>query len=100
MSGSKCGIYFFVHKNSGHPATPVQWNKFFEAANESDMFHGGSEISPGVKLGASDIVCATESVVGYMRFETDDVNKLYRFLELHPVKIQGGTLELCETPKS
>lgn len=90
----------FVHKNSNRPATQNQWNDFFAAANESGMFNGGSEISPGVKLGAPDIVCASDSVVGYMRFETDDVSKLYQLLELHPVKIQGGTLELCETPKT
>lgn len=90
----------FIHNNVEQPTTEKQWADFLEAANESGLFIGGSEISPAVQIGSKQVPATTESVVGYMRFETDDLNKLKQLLELHPVRIQGGTLELCETPKS
>ncbi len=68
----------FIHKNLEHPPTEDQWKKFFVAANESGMFNGGSEISSGVQIGAKSIVSATDSIVGYLRFETDDIKKLYQ----------------------
>jgi len=98
--GENMEYILLIHKNADHPPTEDQWDKFFAAANESGMFTGGSAISTGVRLGTKNVVLATESVVGYMRFETVDINQLYELLELHPVKIQGGTLELCETPKT
>ena len=41
-----------------------------------------------------------ESVVGCMFFEVDDTNQLHKLLELHPVSIQGDTLEICEMAKT
>ena len=52
------------------------------------------------QLGSKNVTSTTDSVVGYMSFETEDISKLHQLLELHPVYIQGGTLELCETPKT
>jgi len=43
---------------------------------------------------------ASAAVAGYMLFEADDVNKIQRLLELHPVVIEGGTVELCEAPRT
>lgn len=90
----------FIHNNSDQPTTEEQWNEFFVAANESGMFSGGSEISAGIQIGDKSVKSALDSVVGYMRFESDSIDKLLKLLELHPVKIQGGTLELCEAPKT
>ena len=90
----------FIHDNVDHPTTESQWTEFFSVANESGMFRGGSEISSGVQIGAKPVKYATDSVVGYMRFESDDFEALVQLLELHPVRRQGGTLELCETPKT
>lgn len=90
----------FIHKNTDHSPTNDQWAAFITAARNSGVFIGGSEVSPGVKIGDYAVTLATDSVVGYMRFKTDDVNILYRLLEQHPVVIQGGTVELCETPKT
>ena len=90
----------FIHNNTDYQTTEEQWCSYFAAAKESGIFKGGSEIRKGIQLVAKDVNLATDSVVGYMRFETDDISKLHRLLELHPVYMQGGTLELCETPKS
>ncbi len=35
-----------------------------------------------------------------MRFDADDLNALRALLEDHPVVKHGGTIELCEMPKS
>lgn len=90
----------FIHNNVDQSPTEEQWNTFFTAANESGMFIGGSEISTGIQVGTKKAQLVSNNLVGYMRFETSEVNKLHELLELHPVIIQGGTLELCETPKT
>ena len=51
-------------------------------------------------LGSQPVPAITDSVAGFMRFETDDKNALMQLLKLHPVLAHGGTLELCEMPKS
>jgi len=90
----------FIHNNADQPTTEEQWNSYFSAARESGIFTGGSAIGSRVQLGSKNVISTTDSVVGYMRFETDDIGKLHQLLELHPVYLQGGTLELCETPKT
>jgi hypothetical protein len=39
-------------------------------------------------------------LAGYMRFDTDDKPRLLQLLAQHPVVVHGGTVELCELPKS
>lgn len=90
----------FIHKNVDQPTTEDQWNAFFSAANESGIFSGGSEIRKSIQIGFKKVPLTTKSVVGCMRFETDDISQVHKLLELHPVFIQGGTLELCEMPKT
>ncbi|KZN41898.1 hypothetical protein N483_14600 [Pseudoalteromonas luteoviolacea NCIMB 1944] len=47
------------------------------------MFNGGSEISTRLQIGSKDVIDTTSSVGGYMKFESDDINKVYKLLELH-----------------
>jgi len=90
----------FIHKNVDETTTEEQWNSFFSEANESGMFLGGSEISNQLQTGPKPVNKITNNIGGFMRFESEDKNKLLALLENHPVSIQGGTLELCEMPKS
>ena len=90
----------FIHNNADQPATESQWEAFFSAASQSGIFNGGSEIGNSVQIGTKATTLASSSVVGYMHFQTDDINQLHKLLEIHPVYIQGGTLELCEAPKT
>jgi hypothetical protein len=39
-------------------------------------------------------------IVGYMRFDSDDKQIILDLLNVHPVVLHGGTVELCELPKS
>ena len=89
-----------IHKNADLVATSEQWNEFFIAANESGVFLGGSEISNQIQIGTKPVKKITDSIGGFMRFESEDKNVILDLLKKHPVIIQGGTLELCEMPKS
>ena len=90
----------FIHNNTDSPTTEGQWDSFFEDANKSGIFIGGSEISNQMQVGNKAVKDITNEIVGYMRFESDDKSKILTLLEKHPVIIQGGTVELCETPRT
>ncbi len=90
----------FVHGNSEVEARKEEWDNFFEAARSSGIFRGGSEIGNRILLGTKDVPNTTDSIAGYMLFESDSINDIKLLLELHPVYIAGGSLELCELPKS
>ena len=42
----------------------------------------------------------TEHVGGYMRFDADCLDKLTELLIHHPTVVHGGTIEVCEMPKT
>ena len=88
----------FIHNNADAPASAEQWDKFIKMATQSGLFNGGSEIGHRYQIGEKAVTNTTIAIGGYMKFESDDINKIYQLLEHHPVAIQGGTLELCELP--
>jgi len=90
----------FIHNNTNAKTTEDQWRTFFTAAKKSGVFQGGSEISNQCQIGNKFVKKITDNIVGVMRFESDNKTKILELLEKHPVIIQGGTLELCEMPKS
>ena len=90
----------FIHNNTDANTTPEQWDAFFIAAKKSGTFQGGSEISNQYQIGKKSVSKITDSIVGVMRFESNDKCKILAILEKHPVYLQGGTLELCEMPKT
>jgi len=87
-----------IHKNNDAPTNTQQWESFFDAANASGFFRGGSEIANRILLGDKNIPNTCDAIGGFMRFETDNKSALLALLEQHPVVIQGGSLELCEMP--
>ncbi len=58
---------------------------FFQMAQQSGMFQGGSEIGKRVQLGEKSVPDITNNIAGYMRFKTESFNKLKILLEDHPV---------------
>jgi hypothetical protein len=90
----------FIHDNTDTPTKEEDWEKFITLARKSGLFQGGSEIGKRISLGKKEVADTTESVSGYMRFEAEDLEKLKVLLNEHPVLKCGGTLELCELPKS
>jgi len=90
----------FIHKNTESSIPKEEWDSFFSAALESGIFQGGSEIRNRIQLGEKPVNDITESVGGFMRFESENLEVVKSLLNKHPVLINGGTLELCEMPKS
>ena len=89
-----------IHKNTDSTPTSEEWTHFFEVASETSMFRGGSQIGKRLALGTKEVADTTFEVGGYMRFESDNLNLLRELLKTHPVVVHGGTIELCELPKS
>ena len=89
----------FIHNNADSRASAAEWDRFFSDARASGMFTGGSEIDNRVLLGKPDLPPITDTVGGFMRFDTEDKNALLRLLETHPVLVHGGSLELCDMPR-
>ena len=90
----------FMHNNSDAPAAAKEWDAFFSAARKSGMFRGGSEIGHRTTLGKKPAPDLTESINGYMVFEAESLQSLHILLRSHPVFANGGTIEICELPKS
>ena len=63
------------------------------------MFEGGGTIGERVLLGESVSATSARHVVRFMRFDTDDRQRLLELLETHPVVQHGGSIQLCERPR-
>ena len=92
-----------MHKNkdSGAPnGTEAEWDRFFELAKESGFFQGGSAIAQRTTIGSGGVPDITEHIDGYMRFAADSLDALTKLLKQHPTVVHGGTIEICEMPKT
>ena len=90
----------FIHNNTDSATTREQWDAFFSEANKSGVFLGGSEIANRTVVGNKSVKDITMEIAGFMRFESEEINTILSLLEKHPVVLQGGTVELCEMPKT
>ena len=89
-----------IQGNTQTATTDDEWEQFFAAARASGAFRGGSEIGRRQRIGDAAAARPSDHIVGYMRFDTDDKPRLLELLQKHPVVRHGGTVELCELPKS
>lgn len=89
-----------IQDNLRSETTGEEWDAFFAAAKDSGLFKGGSEIGERVVLGDSHSAKPTDHIVGFMRFDSDEKHKVLDLLQKHPVVIHGGSVELCEMPRS
>jgi hypothetical protein len=88
-----------VFNNVKSSPTNDEWGDFINKAITSGMFRGGSAIGAKTPLGNKDYKTGTE-VGGFMRFDCDSLEYLKDFLNDHPVVVHGGTIEICEMPKT
>jgi len=89
-----------IHGNTSSLPSPTEWTTFIERAQASGTFRGGSEIGRRQVIGKTDGVASTAHLDGYMRFDSEDKEKIVDLLAGHPVVVHGGTVELCEMPES
>ncbi len=89
-----------IQDNVKSDPTPEEWHAFFRAAQQSGCFLGGSEIGVRTVVGDPESARPTEHIAGFMRFDCDEREKILDLLEKHPVVMHGGSVVLCEMPKS
>jgi len=89
-----------IQNNQKTESTVEEWDQFFAVAKSSGTFTGGSEIGAREVFGDSQLAQSTAHIGGYMRFDTDDKQALIELIKVHPVVLHGGSVELCELPKS
>jgi len=90
----------FIHTNTDSSPSGVEWQTFIAEATECGLFRGGSEIGGRTTVGTQSVPDTTDNVGGFMRFDSDDRAAVVALLQRHPVVRHGGTIELCEMPKS
>jgi hypothetical protein len=88
-----------MHNNTNAEPTAEAWERFFAAAGASGMFRDGSAMGARRVVGP-EVPDTTRYVGGFMRFDADDIAPLLALLEQHPVVKCGGSVELCELPKT
>lgn len=89
-----------IHKNTDTSPTSAEWEQFIEVAMKAGFFEGGSEIGSRLTIGTKPVGDTSQTVGGYMRFDSEDLDPLLELLNQHPVVKHGGTLELFTMPKS
>ena len=90
----------FMHNNVDTQPTKEEWDRFFETARESGVFRGGSAIGKRSTVGNKEVPDVTGHINGYMLFESATLDELTKILEHHPIVLHGGTVEICELPKT
>jgi hypothetical protein len=88
-----------IHGNTQSESTDQEWEYFFAQAKESGLFKGGSAIGDREMIG-NKTVALTSHIEGFMRFDSDDKHRLIELINHHPVVLHGGSVELCEMPRS
>lgn len=89
-----------IQGNEKTPTTAEEWERFFIAAKSSGAFQGGSEVGGREVIGNTLSARSSAHIVGYMRFDSDDKQVILDLLKQHPVVLHGGSVELCELPRS
>ncbi len=89
-----------IQGNAKTKPSAEEWNQFFTAARQSGLFEGGSAMGKRAVLGDAQSAKSSDHIVGYMRFDAEDKQELLNLLKQHPVVMHGGSVELCELPKS
>lgn len=89
-----------IQGNTKSEPTADEWHQFFTTAQQSGLFKGGSAIGYRSFIGDAKSAKPSNHIVGFMRFDSTDKQKLIDLLQKHPVVLRGGSIELCEMPKS
>ena len=90
----------FIQKNANKAPSDNEWSQFFDEAEKTGMFKGGSAVSSSRLIGNSDGTDTSKIIGGFMRFNSMERSSVESLLLLHPVVQNGGTIELYEMPKS
>lgn len=90
----------FIRANPESTISSEEWGRFIRTASEAGVFKGGSELGQRHALGDAAVPDSTNTIDGFMRFDSDDLAQLLALLESHPCLLHGGTIELREMPQT
>jgi hypothetical protein len=88
-----------IHDNAKTAPIADDWNQFFSAATRSGLFKGGSALGDRTIVGDASAT-PSKHIGGFMRFDSDEKKRVIDLLQMHPVVLHGGSVELCEMPKT
>ena len=77
----------FMHNNVKSQPSDKDWQHFFEIANQSGLFRGGSAIGKRTTIGKDGVPDITSHIGGYMRFDAESLDELIELLNQHPVPL-------------
>jgi hypothetical protein len=89
-----------VQNNARSKPTSREWDHFLALARNSRLFEGGSALGHRIVIGDTESAQSSDHIVGFMRFSSSDKQELLDLLQQHPIVLRGGSVELCEMPKS
>jgi len=89
-----------IHGNARSTPSAQEWTAFFARAEASGMFQGGSAIGNKQLIGSTLSASRSDHIAGFMRFDSEDRQRVLDLLDEHPVVTHGGTVELCEMPRT
>jgi hypothetical protein len=85
-----------IHGNARSASSEEEWNTFFKVGRESGLFKGGSGIEDARIIIGDTSAKPSHEIIGYMRFDSEDKQKILDLLQQHPIVVHGGSVELCE----
>ena len=89
-----------IHRNTDSEPSAQEWDDFINRAVASGLFRGGSELANRTPIGTKAVPDTLNDIAGFMRFDADSSDALRQLLLSHPTVEHGGTVELCEMPRS
>ena len=95
---------FLMHDDapdSGSEPTGDGWGRYIETLQASGNFQGGSAIGGGVcarKSGVAPMI--TGHLSGFIRVGAESLDHARSLLAGNPVFEAGGTVEICELPRT
>jgi hypothetical protein len=89
-----------IQNNVTSQSTQEEWDAFYSLARQSGIFKGGSAIGKREVVGDTATAQSSDFIQGYMTFDTAEKPQILNLLQRHPVVMNGGSVELCELPKT
>ena len=92
---------FFMHDDAAGETAEGAWVAYFSTLRRDGRFNGGSAIGDGVcvrKLGLAPE--PTRRIVGYIRVSANSLEEARDLVRGNPVFEAGGTIEICELPRT